>query len=482
MERRFKGYTRIWPLLLGYVYLILVDVSNQSLHETTANVTNPSMAATIEGDIIIGGLFPIHNKGEKLCGTINPDRGIERLEAFLFTVDEINNSTTLLPGITIGVSAFDTCGVETYALEQSLEFIRGSINSLDTTDFTCSDGSKATAKSSPKAIAGVVGASISSVSTQVANLLRLFKIPQISYASTAAILSDRERFDYFMRTVPPDTLQAKAMVDIVAEFNWTYVSVVHSAGEYGESGINFFKMEAKSKNICIAADITIGASSTNATYDQVIKDLLDKPDAKVVIVIVRTEDALGLLNAATRQNLTGKLVWVASDAWGNRLAPVKYNALAAQGAITLELQSTPIQKFEEYFLNLSPRTNRRNPWFLEYYEEEHKCDWNAHMKTQAKRQTSTPIKPCKGDERLNRKLTSQESKTQFIYDAVYAFARALDNMHKELCGGRRGMCAQMEKINGEKLLNNYLKNLSFDSKYSHCACLTVRYFTPIRCC
>ena len=69
---------------------------------------------------------------------------------------------------------------------------------------------------------------------QVANLLRLFKIPQVSYASTSAALSDKSRFEYFARTVPPDNFQARAMVDILQYFNWTFISTVNSEGDYGK--------------------------------------------------------------------------------------------------------------------------------------------------------------------------------------------------------------------------------------------------------
>ena len=44
---------------------------------------------------------------------------------------------------------------------------------------------------------------------QVANLLRLFKIPQVSYASTSVALSDKTRYELFARTVPPDNYQAR---------------------------------------------------------------------------------------------------------------------------------------------------------------------------------------------------------------------------------------------------------------------------------
>ena len=91
-----------------------------------------------------------------------------------------------------------------------------------------------------------------SLSHQVANLLRLFQIPQISYASTSAKLSDKTRYDYFARTVPPDFYQAKAMAEILRFFNWTYVSTVASEGDYGETGIEAFEQEARMRNICIA--------------------------------------------------------------------------------------------------------------------------------------------------------------------------------------------------------------------------------------
>lgn len=60
------------------------------------------------------------------------------------------------------------------------------------------------------------------------------QIPQISYASTSTELSDKSRFEYFSRVVPPDNFQAQAMVEIVKALGWTYVSTVAVEGDYGE--------------------------------------------------------------------------------------------------------------------------------------------------------------------------------------------------------------------------------------------------------
>lgn len=74
------------------------------------------------------------------------------------------------------------------------------------------------------------------------NLLSLFliclQIPQISYASTSTELSDKSRFEYFSRVVPPDNFQAQAMAEIVRALNWLYVSTVAVEGDYGEKVIS----------------------------------------------------------------------------------------------------------------------------------------------------------------------------------------------------------------------------------------------------
>lgn len=65
-------------------------------------------------------------------------------------------------------------------------------------------------------------------------LFPIFQIPQISYASTSTELSDKSRFEYFSRVVPPDNYQAQAIAEIVKSFDWRYTSTVAVEGEYGE--------------------------------------------------------------------------------------------------------------------------------------------------------------------------------------------------------------------------------------------------------
>jgi len=448
--------------------ICLVTVLTLTNHVTEGTqVANSSastiISAVIEGDVMLGGLFPVHQKGDGdiPCGKINADRGIQRVEAMLFTLDHINRNDQILKDVILGARIFDTCARGTYALEQSLEYIRASFTSTDASEFVCSDGSIAEAKEDPKTVAAVIGGSYSSVSIQVANLLRLFKIPQISYASTSAQLSDKTRYEYFARTVPPDTFQAKAMVDIVSAFNWTYVSTVASEGEYGVPGIEFFQNEAKTRNICLAETLKVPTNPTVKDYGDIVEKLVEKKNAKVVILFLREEDAQGILDAATDRNISGRFTWIAADGWGTQQTPVKNNEKAAEGALTLILEATVIPEFDSYFRNLRPDTNHRNPWFREYWEMIHNCRW-ANPTNPI---TDPSVKFCTGDEELSRTKYQQESKVQFIYDAVYAVAHAIENLkvaHK-LCEHKSRKCEELSQIKGSDL-KEFILNTTFDGK------------------
>ena len=265
----------------------------------------------------------------------------------------------------LGAIILDTCSSDSYALNQSLEFIRASINTVEGSAFQCSDGSIPRPKYGMKIISGVVGGSYSEVSLQVANLLRLFKIPQVSYASTGTSLSDKTRYDFFARTVPPDTFQALALVDVVQSFNWSYVSIVSSEGQYGDSGMKAFIHEARARNMCIAVNEKVPHSASSEHFDMIFAHLLTKPNAKAVVLFVRMEDARGILKAAQRANNINFFTWVASDGWGKEEKLVEGVEEVAEGAITVELQTTIIKEFDTYMKSLNPSNNKRNPWFNE---------------------------------------------------------------------------------------------------------------------
>uniref|UniRef100_A0A3B4F2Q8 Receptor ligand binding region domain-containing protein n=1 Tax=Pundamilia nyererei TaxID=303518 RepID=A0A3B4F2Q8_9CICH len=128
-----------------------------------------------EGHLTLGGLFPVHARGidGAPCGDLKKENGIQRLEAMMYALDQINQDEQLLPNITLGARVLDTCSRDTYALEQSLTFVQALITK-DTSDVRCTNGDPPVFVK-PEKVVGVIGASASSVSIMVANILRLFQ-------------------------------------------------------------------------------------------------------------------------------------------------------------------------------------------------------------------------------------------------------------------------------------------------------------------
>jgi ABC-type branched-subunit amino acid transport system substrate-binding protein len=201
-------------------------------------------------------------------------------------------------------------------------------------EYSCSDGKPPIYKPH-KPVSGVVGASFSVVSIMVANILRLFKIPQISYASTSVELSDKSRFEYFSRVVPPDNFQAQALAEIVSSLKLTYASTIAVEGEYGEKGIASFLKAASEIGVCVALSEKILRNSKEEDFDKIIERLYSKKQARAVVMFVDEDNVRKLLKASIKMNKTGHFYWIASDSWGAKSYPVKNQEFAAVNTISI---------------------------------------------------------------------------------------------------------------------------------------------------
>ncbi|KAL1232788.1 Metabotropic glutamate receptor [Trichinella spiralis] len=218
--------------------------------------------ARIPGDVEIGALFPIHRKiaGTERCGEIWEQYGIQRTEIALKTVDAINDDNALLANLKLGISVRDDCWTERIAMEQTIIMVRDAVGGPNAhskqqrccccpEDKHCqaNDGDEPTSN-----LVAVIGPGSSDVSIAVQNLLQVFHIPQVGYSATTKALSDKTEFKYYMRMVPSDSWQAKAIVDIVKYFHWSYVAVVYTDGNYGEKGFEELQKISTKKTISVS--------------------------------------------------------------------------------------------------------------------------------------------------------------------------------------------------------------------------------------
>uniref|UniRef100_A0A673AZ03 Metabotropic glutamate receptor 1 n=1 Tax=Sphaeramia orbicularis TaxID=375764 RepID=A0A673AZ03_9TELE len=410
--------------------------------------------AHIPGDIIIGALFSVHHQPpadkvhERKCGAVREQYGIQRVEAMMHTLDRINADPTILPNISLGCEIRDSCWHSAVALEQSIEFIRDTLVSNEEEDNQgrCTTEAGSLLLQGKKPIVGLIGPGSSSVAIQVQNLLQLFNIPQIAYSATSMDLSDKSLYKYFMRVVPSDMQQARAMVDIVKRYNWSYVSAIHTEGNYGESGMEAFKDMAAKEGICIAHSDKIYSNAGEQNFDKLLQKLRGHlPKARVVACFCEGMTVRGILMAMRRQRLVGEFLLVGSDGWADRYDVTDGYEREAAGGITIKLKSAYVTWFDDYYLNLKPDANLRNPWFPEFWQHRFQCRLRGHPQ-------ESSLYNRTWRESLRHQY-AQDTKMGFVINAIYSMAYGLDAMQRSLCPGFKGLCDDMRPIDGRKLLD-----------------------------
>ncbi|KAM3918926.1 vomeronasal type-2 receptor 26-like [Leptodactylus fuscus] len=103
-----------------------------------------------------------------------------------------------------------------------------------------------------KKVVGFIGDHFSSTTLPIAQLLGIYPYTQISYGTTDPLLSDRDLFPSFFRTVPDDYKSYSAIFQFLRYFQWSWVGIISSDDNNGrrESGV-LTKILTRQK-ICVA--------------------------------------------------------------------------------------------------------------------------------------------------------------------------------------------------------------------------------------
>ncbi|XP_077145635.1 G-protein coupled receptor family C group 6 member A-like isoform X1 [Ranitomeya variabilis] len=431
-------------------------------------------AAYLSGDIVIGGLFPIHqgvsNLLEKtennsfLCNSLYVRSMIEAL-SMIYAIEKINNST-LLQGIKLGYEIHDTCSHTLKAIESTLKFLPDLPILQNSAD--CSY------RRNIGPIKAVVGETYSEISIAVSRILGLYLIPQISPASSAATLSDKIRFPSFLRTIPSDTHQTRAIVELIKTFQWNWVGIISSDDDYGRSAQDILNSIFKLEGICTAFSRTVPSyvdhPNLHASLESAVTDILSST-TNVLVVIAKDPIVAKLIKVCIQQNVSK--IWIASDSWSNSMEVMSLENIQMAGTfLGLNFKMGYILGFEDYLSHLpSPGNETINNFLEEYRElrfectEEYKqylhcinsssenCVFNRSLELKSPLACQMDNLSFGNDDYLVKNI--EWSKTYSTHLAVIAIANALD---KVLC--TNGVCEKKFDFSPSQVLEK-LKNGNF---------------------
>ena len=412
----------------------------------------------IDSDFILGALIPVHrsavNSSGAICGNRLTGFGVQRVEEILYLLDRINSDADLLPNLTLGYDIRDTCLSTNVALGESLSLIVSHAGlQMETCPMAEGSGGRE-ATDSRSFFLGVIGATVSSVSVPVASLFREFMVPQISYLSTSPLLSSRDRYGFFLRTVPADDIQATAMYRLALRFNWTLVAAIHSNDVYGERGIEEFRRltRGNASSVCIDFNEGMDATFTDAQHRHLAERLVNETRAHVVVLFASTSSTERFLQALSSIGTQRRFTWIVSDAIApSPLLREQFGSLLV-GMFGFNHFSVPFLPFESFFANVTLGDNQRNRiWYEEY------C-MNL-FGNECRQNSSAADSPS----------YVQDASSTNLVNSVYSFAYGLDRFLKENCAqpvvwNRTSQtCQGQNRTLTRELLLEYVQGSNFQS-------------------
>ncbi|XP_017549835.1 G-protein coupled receptor family C group 6 member A-like isoform X2 [Pygocentrus nattereri] len=399
--------------------------------EALQTVSNP-------GDVVIGGLFPIHNKvitnstvkpTAWMCDLASPDMEVLLYsQAMIYTIERINNSS-LLPEVKIGYEIYDTCSSVFTALRASLNLMNG--ESPDQTCLIPNDDVNNTVKA-------VIGERSSEVSVAVARLLALPLMTQISYASTSELLSSRSKFPSFFRTVPSDKHQTDAIAQLVHKLNFVPVGIIGSEDEYGKNGAESLTDDFKQYNICVEFKIILPADfSQNSTFTE-LEHTLAKTRAEAIVLFTKETNAMVILKKAIMAGLNR--TWIASDAWSTSKDILELEHLSKCGRIYgVTCKRNEVPGFMEYMDQFINQSNTSGSFFHNLLSKNPFCSTEPQDQN-CSSFASKPVNQAGGQNCIYKKCLmdfireDQSYEPYSIYTAVNVIAQGLESLLQKYNG------------------------------------------------
>ncbi|XP_051950765.1 taste receptor type 1 member 1-like [Xyrauchen texanus] len=370
-------------------------------------VSCSSSEFSLEGDYLLGGLFVLHEV-DHATPLSTPEAiecsrhtfsvsGYQMFQVMRFAVEEINNSTTILPSVSLGYEIFDHCSA-TKNFPAVFSFIaeNGSIKPK-----------KMLNGHQPKVIA-LTGPYGSARTMTIASLFTMDLIPMVNYGATSYALSDKLQYPSFIRTIPSNKDLIHMIIRIIKWFGWNWVAFLGSQDAYSEDGLRQFNKYISNTGICLAYQ---EALSLEANYSLALKKI-DLLKINVIVVFALPQYAKNIIKAAIEGNIRFK-VWIASQAWSMDQQLPREPGIEKIGTvigITEKLLTLP--RFAEFIFKATGTTN-------------------VHENDSIEVQNDTCNQACKccsfltAEEIINENPTFSFS----IYAAIYTIAHAL---HKVL--------------------------------------------------
>ncbi|KAM3823738.1 vomeronasal type-2 receptor 26-like [Vipera latastei] len=429
------------------------------------------------GDVIVGGIVTLaaflHATIEfsklppppLLEDLILIPKYYQNIVALAFTVKEINKNSEILSNVTLGFNIYDSYfnAQKTYHATMLLIYNMKSFSP----NYICGIQNHLTS---------IIGGLDAKTSIDIANLLDIYKIPQLIYGSNPIMNYKTPGLSFFQMS-PLQRLQHEGILSLLLHFRWTWIGVIVMDNDNGERVIDIIVPLFSQHNICFSfIERSSELTHINEMYDMFkhgaeIHDKIMDSNVNVLIfygeadTMVRLKWLPYLSKKENIRNVAKGKVWILT-------AQIEINSLVYQrdwdtdmmnGALSFTIHANDPPGFQKFIKNRNPSMTE-DGFIKDYWQQSFACVF----KTSNIGEIAGDI--CTGEEKLEHlPVTFFESRmtghSYSVYNSVYAVAHALHAMISS-------RSAQQPMANKRRLklqkqdswqLHLFLKGLSFNN-------------------
>ncbi|XP_053120378.1 vomeronasal type-2 receptor 26-like [Hemicordylus capensis] len=352
--------------------------------------------------------------------------------SFLFAVKEINQNPTILPNTSLGFHIYDSYFNSRTTFQNTLNLLSSWERIVP--NFKCDK---------QKNMMTVIGGLDSEISLQMATVLDLYKIPQIAYCVFSPVMSVETQLPSFYRIMPREEFQYVGFVQLLLQFQWTWVGIITGEDDEGEKFLRILNQMFSQYRICTALIAKIPNLSYNLDllgflrHTKIASISLTTSKVKVFVLNANLQTVACLkwliyiytmLEDITQTSM-GK-VWIMTAHWdfSSQTFHRDFDIHIFHGALSFAVPSNEVLGFTKFLQSLNPKLPKGDGFIRDFWEQAFNCLFSYSNEDMGS------IYTCTGHEKLDSLpgtlfemgMTGQ---SYSVYSAVHVIAHTLHKMY-----------------------------------------------------
>ncbi|XP_015268951.1 PREDICTED: vomeronasal type-2 receptor 26-like [Gekko japonicus] len=388
--------------------------------------------------------------------------------ALVFAVDEVNQNPKILPNVTLGFHICDSYYSIRMTYRTLLDLLFKSHRYFP--NYECGI---------QKNMMAVIGGLSSDISFHMADILGLYKIPQLTYGSFAQEERSTRQSPSFYHMVPNEAQQCTGIVKLLQHFGWTWVGLFAVDDDSGDRFLQSLQPLFSQHRICWAFteripnqvnwdnlyDLTNVASNIYLPFgDTKAHTFIFYGESRTVITL---NYAIFLADYGYKENMSLRKVWIMTAQVDFALTGLQRasDIQFFQGALSFRIHLKEPLGFHDFLNKIKPYWEYKDGFFKEFWEQAFACSllnlWDPEKDDAS----------CTGEERLDSLPghvfeMSMTGHSYSIYNAVHATAHALHAMHTSMSKYREILWSkrlEFHHLQAWKQLHPFLQGISFNN-------------------